>query len=857
MEKFIQIRDKLLYNNKILSAFYSVILALFPVLCLYKAFYKFTIGDVFLMFFLVLSVWKIPKFDMKAKIAAIFLVYTVMSFGINLFLIKTMESAYIVTYAARLAKLGFYLLSAFVTSRIFFNTKYFSKALVACSLIFAGLLFMQYVMFYGFDKIFLPRIPSLLYIEDYAAVDYDRFFFFFFRPFSVFLEPAQYCQYIVVSICMTLFSSEYGIKKKMVISGILALSILGSTSAQGLLYLGIIVAIYIIVSIKNKKILIGLVVLGVVAVIFAYFKIEFIKEIIDRLLFNEGAREARMGTYSFIGELEGINKYIGMGYGKIPEGEYFAGLPYVWYGTGIIGYVLSLAMFGSAYYYASSKRSKVLCIVFFAAYLATSLFYNYMLFWYFTLILCVRRDDVVDGEKSYLFFRKSYLRRKELLENNKNIVVQYEEERSVSEFIDQFESNKKPSKKVLFILGMYHPHYSANGLCTKNIVDECVARGYDVKCIVNSYHNEKSRCVVDGAQLYRIEAKLFDRVDQWCQRQKIKGLAVIVKKVSLVFNKIKLIITAPVWPLCSPVYTSRFLEKAEELYKKEPFDVVVSVYTPVSSLMAGYRLKKKHPEIEFIPYFLDSLSGGYGPKYFSKAKIINRGLGIEKKVFDAADKIVIMKSAEEHQYTFNREFKDKMCVLDIPMLKQTMVCEQVRENEKIKLLYVGSLNPVVRNPQTLIDALKLIENKSINVEFVGNIECKQMFQELKNVYNDRLVFTDFLNHDELSQKIAQADVLINIGNLVSTMVPSKIFEYMSYGKPVISTCDIDDEPSAQYLAKYPLSLTINGSDSAKINALKLDEFLSESVGKRVEFDTVKNEMYLNTPEAFVNKIFGE
>ena len=54
----------------------------------------------------------------------------------------------------------------------------------------------------------------------------------------------------------------------------------------------------------------------------------------------------------------------------------------------------------------------------------------------------------------------------------------------------------------------------------------------------------------------------------------------------------------------------------------------------------------------------------------------------------------------------------------------------------------------------------------------------------------------------------EADVLINIGSSVDTMVPSKIFEYMATGKPIISFFRHDTEPSIHYLGHYPLTLLI-------------------------------------------------
>jgi hypothetical protein len=106
---------------------------------------------------------------------------------------------------------------------------------------------------------------------------------------------------------------------------------------------------------------------------------------------------------------------------------------------------------------------------------------------------------------------------------------------------------------------------------------------------------------------------------------------------------------------------------------------------------------------------------------------------------------------------------------------------------------------------------------------------------------------------ELTEKIAEADVLVNIGNLVSTMVPSKIFEYMSYGKPIISTFDIENEPSAEYLCNYPLSILLDGKSSPEENAAKLRKFMVYSVGKTVKLESLYEVFYHNTPDAFVEE----
>lgn len=404
--------------------------------------------------------------------------------------------------------------------------------------------------------------------------------------------------------------------------------------------------------------------------------------------------------------------------------------------------------------------------------------------------------------------------------------------------------------KILYILGAYKPRASANGLCSDNVLQELVEQGHDVTVIANRLFDCSEFYEENGLKVFGIKPRFSYWLSDWA---KVNNKTLIMK-VTTVLNKLKHMVMSFTWPFVSPLYTYRFYRKAVALHKKMHFEEVITVYTPVDALLAGYKLKKKYPEIKFFPYFLDSLSGGYGPQIFSKSKVINRGLKIENKIFPLAEKIFLMKSSENHHLTYNEKFKDKFCFLDIPTLKKKDAKRKIPDNENIKLLFVGCLSAKVRNPDTFIRAIELVKNENIIYEFVGTIDCKERFSKLSDLLGDRLIFTDFVDHDKLNEKFDEADFLINIGNVVSTMVPSKIFEYMSYGKPVISTYDISDEPSKAYLEKYPLALLISGSDSPEKNAEKIDAFIKDSLGKSVEFEELTETFFLNTPQAFASEV---
>ena len=106
----------------------------------------------------------------------------------------------------------------------------------------------------------------------------------------------------------------------------------------------------------------------------------------------------------------------------------------------------------------------------------------------------------------------------------------------------------------------------------------------------------------------------------------------------------------------------------------------------------------------------------------------------------------------------------------------------------------------------------------------------------------------------MKQFYRKAHVLINLGNKESAVIPSNIFEYMSYGKPIISTYSIDDEACIPYLNKYPLSLLLDERETDLKKQRKiLEEFILDVKGKSVDFKEIKDIFKNNMPETFVEE----
>lgn len=406
-------------------------------------------------------------------------------------------------------------------------------------------------------------------------------------------------------------------------------------------------------------------------------------------------------------------------------------------------------------------------------------------------------------------------------------------------------------KKILVMCGMYHPNYSANGICVKNIIDEFINRNYDVTCICNDYGTFKNNDIQDGCKIFRIKRKLLQRMEDYFASKKLKSFLKItsfLKQIQLFFNSWR-------WPFVSKAYTYRFYKKACKLHKKNRFDIVISVYCPIDSLYAGYLLKKKYEKIFFIPYYLDALAGGWGPKSWSEEKTNERMRYYEEKIDSVSDLIISMKSSKKYHVSNEiLNYNKKRYYLDVPLLKESVTRAKEAKKNNTYGLFVGNMSSSHRNVRFILDFfLQYCKKYNIDFYLIGDTKSNNNFEQYENDSNGRIKYLGKKGRDEVAALEKNASFLVNIGSINPNTVPGKIFEYFSYNKPIISTYSIDNEPSIIYLKKYGNYYLLNEKNIITDQVLEsVNSFLNSNITKKRV--NIYKFFYDNTPAAFVDLI---
>ena len=134
-------------------------------------------------------------------------------------------------------------------------------------------------------------------------------------------------------------------------------------------------------------------------------------------------------------------------------------------------------------------------------------------------------------------------------------------------------------------------------------------------------------------------------------------------------------------------------------------------------------------------------------------------------------------------------------------------------------------------------------------------KCELLQQRFQIETDAKLVTLPNQPYDVALQAMADADVLINIGNSVPVHMPSKTLEYINTGKPMVNFYKFADCPTLYYTKRYPLALNLfeeeKDTDAATARFVR---FCEETNCKTVDHDWIETEFADCTPQYIAQKI---
>lgn len=326
----------------------SLTVVLLPILSIYKS----PIRAIDLGTFMVIAVlglgfivgWNRSR-DYKAivrlDIWALYIGYIIMITGVSL--LSDVHYANPATYVFRLIKnLIFIAFTLFICRKGFFDLNYAFKYYGIAVMIATLVIYLQFICYAFFRYDLAGYNPNWAAVEGYVyrasnlATGY-------FRPTSIFYEPAHYFEYVSISLVLYLIYSEDS--KDLIKAVLITLGVMFSTSGQGIVFTGFIWGIWFLKALKKmtrKKamsILSAVILLAMTGCYFMYS--QYGRQAIARILSpgESAIISGRSDGYVQLQTFSALECIFGRGYGNYTS-TFFSSWSFNLYCLGIVGTVI-------------------------------------------------------------------------------------------------------------------------------------------------------------------------------------------------------------------------------------------------------------------------------------------------------------------------------------------------------------------------------------------------------------------------------------------------------------------------------------------------------------------------------------
>lgn len=373
-------------------------------------------------------------------------------------------------------------------------------------------------------------------------------------------------------------------------------------------------------------------------------------------------------------------------------------------------------------------------------------------------------------------------------------------------------NNKTKRKRVLVYLFSFFPYEDANTIASIPLIEQ-LNSDYEVE-LVCCDKNNKGLVLTEQNNItvywYKPLSKITHRISEW-EYAPLSKYKHLLGRIKIVLQKT---IAFFFFKLCKRNDDTKIIQ----LFSKTTYDLFVTITSPIITQYSGIRLRKSGilKNTKWIAIFQDSYAGYISNKSFSR-ELYKR----EEEVLKNADMVfIIPEIIEAHETDIYDSYKEKIRFLPVSSLNNPHMCKDydASTSSTIECLYVGSLQDIqIRNPKVFFEVAASCKSE-IQTIIVVNQWCDACNDLYSRILSGKGNITRYpgKSHDECMKMINKADILINLGNQEINQMPSKIWEYLSFGKPIVHFSSVENDPVTKLLRRYPLSLIINNSDNSNV-----------------------------------------
>ena len=277
---------------------------------------------------------------------------------------------------------------------------------------------------------------------------------------------------------------------------------------------------------------------------------------------------------------------------------------------------------------------------------------------------------------------------------------------------------------------------------------------------------------------------------------------------------------------------NKYVHDALIEFEKKEYRYLFTSIVPGISHIAGYRIKKKHPEVMWYASFSDPFKGSP----YKKTDLKDRSLiyrfafhvgswclyndRYEEAAVKYADRLVFICEEQRDftlkQYPNYEELLKKSIVMPLTYVPEWKMYRDIidaprKENKVKQAVHLGRLYGL-RRPDSFIEALRQLkeEDPDLKEKIVFHQYSEIQSADVQKIkeygLEDLFMIHDKVSYDESIRIMKEADVLVLFDTLMpgapsQPYLPSKIVEYLLLKKPILGICD-SNSPSYRILREY-------------------------------------------------------
>ncbi len=380
--------------------------------------------------------------------------------------------------------------------------------------------------------------------------------------------------------------------------------------------------------------------------------------------------------------------------------------------------------------------------------------------------------------------------------------------------------------RILIIPHSYRPNITPRAFRWSAIAQEWAANGHEVDVIAAAGCCAPAEEVLSGVHVYRPGSSQLDRLRTSllrarCDSSSKRGPPTeAVPRSSSRKSLLKRLYDSTWkqvwWPdrACLWYFSARRL--AARLARQRGYDVVLTSSHPFTCHLVGKTLKKRWTHTRWIVDIGD-------PFCFAREMPLNNFLiyrplnwVAERSVFGSADCVVVTNSRTRDRYeeAFGDHAHGKIRVIG-PAIPESVLSEEgEREpfglsSDRINIVFAGNLLNPVRRPLLFMQWISRVAQ-----QWNRNELCPLAFhligdnaEELRPIAAAQGIQAVVECHGRTERAralvaLGEAQVLLNCGNVTDYQLPSKVYEYMATGKPIINVVFNPLDPSVTALQGY-------------------------------------------------------